>query len=160
MPEPRILPLGFIDRTTDDGAIIMLTRTSESHDIQPDTPVTLRNRSTEATPATARVRGVITSVGYVTATFKTVETRQGSQLAPRPAGTPTRTTRLPSIAQQFQARPSQNNQRGKSGQPRQAVRTLPRNNEAATSQNRQTTPTVQERHHTRLIAMHDRVHTS
>ena len=76
MPEPRILPLGFIDRTTDDGAIIMLTSPSDSHDLRPETPVTLRNRSTEATPATARVRGVITSVGYVTATFKTVETRK------------------------------------------------------------------------------------
>ena len=76
MPEPRILPLGFIDRTTNDGAIIMLTSPSDSHDLRPETPVTLRNRSTEATPATARVRGVITSVGYVTATFKTVETRK------------------------------------------------------------------------------------
>lgn len=76
MPEPRILPLGFIDRTTDDGAIIMLTRPSESYDIRPDTPVTLRVRNTGATPATARVRGVITSVGYVTATFKAVETRK------------------------------------------------------------------------------------
>ena len=76
MPETRLLPLGFIDRTTDDGAIIMLTRPSESHDIQHDTPVTLRSRSAGATPATARVRGVIISVGYVTATFKTVQTRQ------------------------------------------------------------------------------------
>ena len=76
MAARRILPLGFIDRTTDDGAIIMLTRPSESRDIQYDTPVTLRVRSTGATRATARVRGVITSVGYLTATFKTVETRK------------------------------------------------------------------------------------
>ena len=76
MAAPRILPLGFIDRTTNDGAIIMLASPSDSHDLRPETPVTLRNRSTEATPATARVRGVITSVGYVTATFKTVETRK------------------------------------------------------------------------------------
>ena len=76
MAAPRILPLGFIDRTTNGDAIIMLTRPSESHDIRPDTPVTLRVRSTGATPATARVRGVITSVGYVTATFKAVETRK------------------------------------------------------------------------------------
>ncbi len=73
MPQPRLLPLGFIDRTTDDGAIIMLTSPSESHNIQPETPVTLRVRNNETTPAMARVRGVITSVGYVTATFKTVE---------------------------------------------------------------------------------------
>ena len=78
MPEAHLLPLGFIDRTTDDGAIIMLTKPSESHDIRPDTPVTLRVRSAGATPATARVRGVITSVGYVTATFRAVETRKHS----------------------------------------------------------------------------------
>lgn len=74
MPQPRLLPLGFIDRTTDDGAIIMLTRPSESHNIRPATPVTLRVRNTGANRASARVRGVITTVGYVTATFKTVET--------------------------------------------------------------------------------------
>ena len=76
MPQPRLLPLGFIDRTTDDGAIIMLTRPSDSHNIQPETPVTLRTRNAGATPAMARVRGVITTVGYVTATFKTVETNK------------------------------------------------------------------------------------
>ena len=70
---PRILPLGFIDRTTNDGAIIMLTRPSDSHDLRTETPVTLRSRSTGQTPATARVRGIITSVGYVTATFQVVE---------------------------------------------------------------------------------------
>ena len=46
MPEPRLLPLGFIDRTTDDGAIIMLTNPSESRNILPETPVTLRVRNT------------------------------------------------------------------------------------------------------------------
>ena len=76
MAAPRILPLGFIDRTTNDGAIIMLTRPSDSHDLRPETPVTLRSRSTRKTPATARVRGLITSVGYVTATFEVVETHR------------------------------------------------------------------------------------
>ena len=76
MPQPRLLPLGFIDRTTDDGAIIMLTRPSESHNIRPETPVTLRARNTGAIRAMARVRGVITAVGYVTATFKAVETNK------------------------------------------------------------------------------------
>ena len=46
MPAPRILPLGFIDRTTDDGAIIMLTTPSDSHNLRSETPVTLRRRST------------------------------------------------------------------------------------------------------------------
>ena len=75
MAESRILPLGFIDRTTEDGAIIMLIRPSDSHTLQPDTPVTLRSRSRRELTATARVRGLITDVGYVTAAFRVVETR-------------------------------------------------------------------------------------
>ena len=43
MPAPRILPLGFIDRTTDNGAIIRLTTRSDSHNLRPETPATLRN---------------------------------------------------------------------------------------------------------------------
>ena len=45
MPAPRILPLGFIDRTTDNGAIIRLTAPSDSHNLRPETPATLRRRS-------------------------------------------------------------------------------------------------------------------
>ena len=75
MAAPRILPLGFIDRTTDDGAIILLTTPSNSHNLRSETPVTLRRRSTGTPSATARVRGLITSVGYVTATFRVVETQ-------------------------------------------------------------------------------------
>ena len=78
MAEKRILPLGFIDRTTGDGAIIMLTRPSESHTIWPETPVTLQSRSAEEPRATASARGLITLVGYVTATCKIVETRMDS----------------------------------------------------------------------------------
>lgn len=73
MTEPHILPLGFIDRTTDEGAIIMLTKPSESRRLSPDTPVTLRTRSVKEPAATAKVRGVITAVGYVTAIFRVVE---------------------------------------------------------------------------------------
>ena len=76
MPKKRVLPLGFIDRTTDEGAIIMLTRPSDSHNLRPETPVTLWRRSAEEPLAMARVRGLITSVGYVTATFKVVETHK------------------------------------------------------------------------------------
>ena len=78
MAKRRILPLGFIHRTTDDGAIIMLTKPSDSQTLRPGTPVTLRSRSAGEPPATARVRGLITSVGYVTATFRVVETRMDS----------------------------------------------------------------------------------
>ena len=88
----RIMPLGFIDRTTDDGAIIMLTKPSDSHNLKPETPVTLLTRSAGEHPASIRVRGLITSVGYVTATFRVLETRthgnwpEGEQTLPR--GTP------------------------------------------------------------------------
>ena len=79
MTKKRILPLGFIDRTTGDGATIMLTKPSDSHTLRPETPVTLWNRSSERPQAMARARGVITSVGYVTATFKTIQTRMNTQ---------------------------------------------------------------------------------
>lgn len=78
MPAPRILPLGFIDRTTDDDAIIMLTNPNDSHNLKYETPVTLRTRSITKAGATARARGLITAVGYVTATFKVVESRTDS----------------------------------------------------------------------------------
>ena len=76
MAENRVLPLGFIDRITEDGAIIMLTRPSDSHTLRPGTPVTLRSRSRRKPTATARARGMITGVGHVTAAFRTVETRE------------------------------------------------------------------------------------
>ena len=79
MTKKRILPLGFIDRATDDGAIIMLTKPSESHTIRPETPVTLQVRSAGEPRATARARGMITRVGYVTATCKIIETRMNSK---------------------------------------------------------------------------------
>ena len=37
MAAPRILPQGFIDRTTDDGTIIMLTGPRDSHSLHPET---------------------------------------------------------------------------------------------------------------------------
>lgn len=73
MTTARILPLGFIDRATENGAIIMLTSPSESATIELNTPVTLHAHSQTGPPAAARARGLITSVGYVTATFRTVE---------------------------------------------------------------------------------------
>ncbi len=79
MAESRILPLGFIDSTTEDGAIIMLTRPSDSHTLQPETPVTLLSRSRREITATARVRGLITDVGYVTAAFRVEETRMDAR---------------------------------------------------------------------------------
>ena len=36
MAAPRIRPLGYIDRTTEDGAIIMLTSPRNSHSLHPE----------------------------------------------------------------------------------------------------------------------------
>lgn len=69
----HILPLGFIDRTTEDGAVIMLTKPSDSHLLSLDTPVAIQTQSVQEPTATARVRGLITAVGFVTATFRTIE---------------------------------------------------------------------------------------
>ena len=44
MATPYIMPLGFIDRPTETGAIITLTRPSDSHTLRPETLVTLRSR--------------------------------------------------------------------------------------------------------------------
>lgn len=73
MAENRILPLGFIDRITDEGAVMWLTTPSESSKLGRETTVTLTSRSIGPPNATATARGIITAVGYVTATFKTVE---------------------------------------------------------------------------------------
>ena len=75
MPNRRILPLGFIDRTTEDGAIIMLNNPNDSHSLSPETPITLLTHSTTRAATRAGARGVITAIGYVTARFKVVETR-------------------------------------------------------------------------------------
>ena len=74
MATPYIMPLGFIDRTTEDGAIIMLTNPEESITLNLATPVTLW-RYNQKRLAVAKVRGEISKVGYATATFITVEAR-------------------------------------------------------------------------------------
>ncbi len=92
MATQRILPLGFVDRTTQDGAIMMLTNPNDSHGLSRETPITLQTRSTINAGAWAKIRGLITAVGYVTASFKVVETRtsaswpEGEQILRR--GTP------------------------------------------------------------------------
>ena len=77
MAKPYIMPIGFIDRTTDDGVIMMLTNPSDSLSLKLETPVTIR-RSARDGQSEAKVRGRITGVGHTTATFSIVE----SQLDP------------------------------------------------------------------------------
>ena len=73
MAENLILPLGFIDRVTDDGAVMLLTTPSESRKLRLATAVTMTSSSIGQPDATATVRGIVTAVGYATATFRAVE---------------------------------------------------------------------------------------
>ena len=74
MATPYIMPLGFIDRITEDGAIFQLTYPEDSKSIAVGTPVTVR-RYSQKSLTSGKLRGRITAVGYTTATFETIETR-------------------------------------------------------------------------------------
>ena len=78
MAIPHIMPLGFVHRRTDDGAIIMLNNPQESQTLELGTPVTLW-RYSPGRLAVAKVRGSISAVGYVTATFTIAD----AQIDPR-----------------------------------------------------------------------------
>ena len=73
MAQPYINPLGFIDRPTQDGAVILLTNPEDSLSLEPGTPVTVWRYSPEYL-AIGKLRGQITKVGYTTATFTPIET--------------------------------------------------------------------------------------
>ena len=73
MATPYIMPLGFIDRITDEGAVFQLTNPEDSTGLTTGTPVTVW-RYSEDSLALGKLRGRITAVGYTTATFDTVET--------------------------------------------------------------------------------------
>ena len=73
MTTPYILPLGFVYRKTEAGTILLLTNPGEPQNLKPDTPVTVWTYSPEHL-ALGKVRGLITAVGYTTATFSSVET--------------------------------------------------------------------------------------
>ena len=74
MAIPHIMPLGFIHRRTESGGIIMLADPEDSRNIKMETPITLWQYS-PGRLAAAKVRGTVSRVGYVTATFKIVESR-------------------------------------------------------------------------------------
>ena len=73
MAKPYILPLGFVYRKTEAGTVILLTNPGEPNNLRADTPVTVWTYSPEHL-ALGKVRGLITAVGYTTATFGTIET--------------------------------------------------------------------------------------
>ena len=72
MAKLYIAPFGFIERLTEDGATFTLTNPKDSLDLRYNTPVTVWRYSPEQL-ALAKIRGLISAVGYVTATFRTVE---------------------------------------------------------------------------------------
>ena len=78
MAIPHIMPLGFIHRRTEAGAIIMLNNPQESQTLKLGTPITLW-RYSPGRLAVAKVRGTVSAVGYVTATFTTAD----AQIDPR-----------------------------------------------------------------------------
>ena len=74
MATPYIMPLGFIARTTDDGAVMLLTNPEDSRNLLAGTPVTVWRFLPEHL-ALGRTRGKITQVGYTTARFGPQETQ-------------------------------------------------------------------------------------
>ena len=73
MARPYINPLGFIDRPTEDGAVILLTNPEDSLSLRLPTPITVWRYSPELL-AIGKLRDSISTVGYTTATFTTIET--------------------------------------------------------------------------------------
>ena len=73
MAQPYINPLGFIDRPTQGGAVILLTNPEDSPCLRPGTPITVWRYSPEHL-ALGKLRARITQVGDTTATFATDET--------------------------------------------------------------------------------------
>ena len=73
MAKPYIMPLGFIYTKNDQGTVFLLTNPEDSNNLTTGTPVTVWRYSPEHL-ALAKIRGLITAIGYTTATFATVET--------------------------------------------------------------------------------------
>ena len=72
MVRPYIAPLGFIKQLTDDGATFTLSNPEDSLNLLPNTPISVWRYSAEQL-ALAKIRGVVSTVGYVTAAFKAIE---------------------------------------------------------------------------------------
>ena len=75
MATPYIMPLGFIDRSTETGATFILTNPEDSLSLSTGTHVTVWRYSPEQL-AIAKLRGYVSAVGYTTATFTTIEHQQ------------------------------------------------------------------------------------
>lgn len=72
MATPYIMPLGFIDRSTETGATFILTNPEDSLSLKTNTPIAVWRYSPEHL-AIGRLRGRVSAIGYTTAAFTTVE---------------------------------------------------------------------------------------
>ena len=79
MTAPYIMPMGFIDWLTEDGAVIQLTNPGEPHSVRQGAPVTVApvtvRRYSPGHLALGKLRGRITQGGYTTAKFATSDTK-------------------------------------------------------------------------------------
>ena len=88
MARPYIAPFGFIKQITDDGATFTLSNPEDSLSLLPNTPISVWRYSAEQL-AFAKIRGVVSTVGYVTAAF-TVALAKPSNPISTPGGRRTR----------------------------------------------------------------------
>ena len=78
MATPYIMPLGFIDRTTDDGAVMLLTNPEDSLGLRLGTPITVWRYSQDTWPSPSS-GGTITAVGFTRATFTSAHSLKDSR---------------------------------------------------------------------------------
>ena len=79
MTRPKIMPIGIIEQSTENGAIFTLTRPGDHSTLKIHSPVRVWNThwDQDEIPSGAMVRGHITEIGPTTATFKVVESKIG-----------------------------------------------------------------------------------
>ena len=79
MAKPKIMPVGIIEQSTEDGATFILTRQGDHTTLKINAPVMVWNSywDQDEIPSGVMVRGHITEIGPTTATFKVVESKIG-----------------------------------------------------------------------------------
>ena len=77
MAKPKIMPVGIIEQSTEDGATFILTRQGDHTTLKIASPVTVWNThwDQDEIPSGVMVRGHITEIGPTTATFKVTESK-------------------------------------------------------------------------------------
>ena len=104
MATPYIMPLGFIDRSTETGATFILTNPEDSFSLNAGTHITVWRYSPEQL-AIAKLRGYVSAVGYTTATFNDHRTSTRSAVARRHSRDPQDRSCFPRLGKLIRARP-------------------------------------------------------